>query len=82
MKSTLLFLGIIIMAIYEQNLSKPTCFRACAIAMQSRFALLFFVLLLFYDGSFRLNNLACETTNFKIQHSKTRFIFTSLRSVP
>ena len=52
------------MAIYEQNLSKPTCFTADWDVEP----LLFFVLL-FYDALFRLNNSSCEALRFKFQNT-------------
>ena len=66
-------------AIYEQNLSKPTSFTACAIAMLSRFSL-FFVLLLFYDSHSDLTTwlVRLRDSKSKIWESETRFIFYEL----
>ena len=65
--------------IYEDNLSKPTCFAACAIAVFCRFSL-FFVLLLFYDGHSDLVTWLARLrdSKSKIQDSETRFIFYEL----
>ena len=61
---------IVIRPIYEQNLSKPTCFTV-AVAMLGHLSWLFFVLLLFYDSSFRLNfHLAWETLRLKFQNTR------------